>query len=58
MPEVTQEMMDFANFMEIYVEPTMYAIYILISAVTPAILILVSVVSAIVEAFVGMAGYS
>ena len=57
MPELTQEMKDFAIFMELYVEPAMYTIYLLISAVTPAILVLANIVSAIVEAFVGMAGY-
>lgn len=56
MPEVTQEMMDYANFMETFVEPTMLAIYLLISAVNPVILVLIDVVSTIVEAFVGVAG--
>lgn len=50
-------MMDFANFMETYVEPSMLAIYLLITAVSPAILVLVDIVSTIVESFVGMAGY-
>lgn len=49
MPEVTDEMMWFANFAETYIEPAMYAIYIVISTI-------VSIVTAFSALFAGVAG--
>lgn len=49
MPEVTDEMIWFANFAETYIEPAMYAIYVVVT-------IIISIVSALASVFVGMAG--
>ncbi len=49
MPEVTDEMMWFANFAETYIEPAMYAIYVVVTTI-------IGIVSALASIFAGMAG--
>lgn len=49
MPEVTQEMIWFANFAEQYLEPAMYAIYLVVTTI-------MSIVTAFSALFAGVAG--
>lgn len=53
MSEVTQEMKDFANFMEMYVEPTMAFIYYFVAAIMG----LASFVIDVATLLVGLAGF-
>ncbi|MCY4412424.1 MAG: hypothetical protein OXC27_18370 [Caldilineaceae bacterium] len=53
MPEVTQEMKDFANFMEMYVEPTMAFIYYFAASIMG----LVNFVIDVATLLVGLAGF-
>jgi len=47
MPEVTQEMMDYAIFMETYVEPVFYVFAYLVMTVGPVILLFANIVMSI-----------
>lgn len=47
MPEVTQEMMDYAIFMETYVEPVFYVFVYLVMTVGPVILLFTNIVMSI-----------
>ena len=53
MPEVTQEMMDYAIFMETYVEPVFYVLAYLVMTVGPVILLLANIVMSIVARAAG-----
>ncbi len=53
MPEVTQEMKDFANFMELYVEPTVAFIYYFVASIMG----LVNFVIDVATLLVGPAGF-
>lgn len=48
MPEVTQEMIDYAIFMETYVEPVFYVFAYLVMTVGPVILLFANIVISIV----------
>ena len=48
MPEVTQEMIDYAIFMETYVEPVFYVFAYLVMTVGPVILLFANIVLSIV----------
>ena len=50
---VTQAMMDYANFMEQYVEPALYVLYLLAVMIGPVITTLLNVVMGVVEWFTG-----
>ncbi len=56
MPVVTEEMANFANFMETYVEPTMLFFVQLASLISPAIQQIASIFTALVSSFVPIAG--
>ena len=56
MEPVTQAMMDYANFMEQYVEPVFLVIYYLAVTIVPVIATLQNVVMGLVEWFTGIEG--
>ena len=55
-PVVTQAMMDYANFMELYVEPAFLVIYFLAVTIGPVIAMLLNVVMGLVGWFTGIEG--
>ena len=56
-PELTQAMMDYAVFMETYVEPAFYFLHLLGLEIAPGILVLINFVGSIVMWFLELAGY-
>ena len=52
-PGVTQAMKDYANFMELYVEPALLVIHYLAVTIGPVIATLLNIVIGVVEWFTG-----
>lgn len=55
-PGVTQAMKDYANFMELYVEPALLVIHYLAVTIGPVIATLLNVVIGLVRWFIGIEG--